>query len=134
LLVIAGTFSDVDIRYLLRQGVYGCLVQPISSEELTSQLRRYHDGHPVFARPVLRRILELFNQLQGHEVYHPDHQLTERENEIARYLCKGLTYKQIGQQLNLSVYTVNQHLKKMYLKKGVNSRHELTSMIFSRES
>ena len=128
LLIISVESCDAAIRDAVGQGVHGFLTPDLSFEELAVQVRRFQKGHPVFAVPVLRRILELFNQpAPAASHYAPDPELTDRENDIARCLCRGLTYKQIGQELNLSVYTVNQHLKKVYLKKGVNSRHELAS-------
>lgn len=48
-------------------------------------------------------------------------QLSERELEITSLVCKGLTSKEIGEQLHLSLHTVETHrkniLKKLNLKK-----------------
>ena len=47
--------------------------------------------------------------------------LSERELEITSLVCKGLTSKEIGEQLNLSLHTVETHrkniLRKLNLKK-----------------
>ena len=48
--------------------------------------------------------------------------LSERELEVLRYLAKGLTYEQIGQQLFLSLNTVQFHVKNIYSKLLVNKR------------
>ena len=130
-LVLSAERSDEAIREALGQGVQGYLTLDLTFEELAVQVRRLHEGRPVLAEPVLRRVLELFRLQPAHPATPHDPELTPRENDIARCLCRGLTYKQIGLELNLSVYTVNQHLKKMYLKKGVNSRHELASRMMN---
>jgi LuxR family maltose regulon positive regulatory protein len=52
---------------------------------------------------------------------HPD-VLSERELEVLRYLAKGLTYEEIGQQLFLSLNTVQFHVKNIYGKLLVNKR------------
>lgn len=47
--------------------------------------------------------------------------LSERELEITSLVCKGLTSKEIAEQLNISLHTVETHrkniLKKLNLKK-----------------
>lgn len=53
--------------------------------------------------------------------------LTPREKEIAQYIKNGLSYKDIAQVLFISSRTVNQHLKHIYQKIGVNSRSQLTA-------
>jgi DNA-binding NarL/FixJ family response regulator len=48
--------------------------------------------------------------------------LTPREVEILNELAKGLTYRELGEQLCISHHTVNDHLKSIYRKLAVNSR------------
>ena len=48
--------------------------------------------------------------------------LSERELEVLRYLARGLTYEEIGQQLFLSLNTVQFHVKNIYGKLLVNKR------------
>jgi NarL family two-component system response regulator LiaR len=50
--------------------------------------------------------------------------LTEREMEILRLVGKGLTNKDIGQQLYISDRTVQAHLSNIFSKLGVTSRTE----------
>jgi LuxR family maltose regulon positive regulatory protein len=48
--------------------------------------------------------------------------LSERELEVLRYLAAGLSYKEIGQQLYLSLNTIQFHVKNIYSKLLVNKR------------
>ncbi|MCE7946934.1 MAG: hypothetical protein DYG88_05845 [Chloroflexi bacterium CFX4] len=50
--------------------------------------------------------------------------LTPRENEVLRLLAEGLSNKQIGAALGLSIRTVKFHLDNLYSKLGVHSRAE----------
>ena len=49
-------------------------------------------------------------------------QLTPREREILVLLAQGGYYREIGENLGLSVFTVRAHLHSVYKKLGVNSR------------
>ena len=50
------------------------------------------------------------------------HRLTERERQVLDHLSEGLTYKEMGAELKISVNTVRTHLKQVYAKLGVHSR------------
>ena len=50
--------------------------------------------------------------------------LTEREMEVLRLLAQRHTNQEIAQQLIISPYTVNDHLKNIYRKLGVHGRRQ----------
>lgn len=50
------------------------------------------------------------------------HLLSERELEVLTLLALGLTNKAIAKELNLSVKTVENHLRYTYAKLGVSGR------------
>ena len=50
--------------------------------------------------------------------------LSPRELEVLRLLPTGLTAKELAEELIISVNTVRSHLKSIYAKLGVNSRHQ----------
>jgi LuxR family maltose regulon positive regulatory protein len=50
--------------------------------------------------------------------------LSPRELEVLRLLPTGLTAKELAEELIISVNTVRSHLKSIYAKLGVHSRHE----------
>lgn len=58
------------------------------------------------------------------------HGVTEREREVAALLARGLTNAAIAAQLVLSPYTVQDHIRSLFEKTGVGSRHELVARIF----
>lgn len=57
--------------------------------------------------------------------------LTRREYELVELLKEGYSYKEMAQQLFVTVFTVNQHLKKVYQKLNVSTKSELISKIWS---
>ncbi len=48
--------------------------------------------------------------------------LSERELEVLRHLARGLSYQEIGQELFLSLNTIQFHVKNIYSKLLVNKR------------
>lgn len=54
--------------------------------------------------------------------------LTESELRVARLAARGLTNRQIGEQLFLSPHTVSSHLRHTFTKLEISSRVELARM------
>ncbi len=56
--------------------------------------------------------------------------LTPREGEILELLAKGLSSREIGETLTLSVRTVERHITNIYGKIGAHSRSQATAYAF----
>jgi two-component system nitrate/nitrite response regulator NarL len=57
--------------------------------------------------------------------------LSAREQEVVRYLCDGLSNRDIARALGLSEHTVKNHLLHIYAKLGVDSRVEVMFSLLS---
>lgn len=70
------------------------------------------------------RLLEAFSCGAGEAEPDDRHQaqLSDRELEVLHHLASGLTYEEIGQQLFLSLNTIQFHVKNIYSKLLVNKR------------
>ena len=55
---------------------------------------------------------------------------TSRELDIMRYCAKGLSVKQISEELNISTRTVENHKNNIFKKLGFNSTAELINYVF----
>jgi DNA-binding CsgD family transcriptional regulator len=61
-------------------------------------------------------------------------ELTAQERQIAWLARDGLSNPEIGARLFLSPRTVEWHLRKVFTKLGIHSRHELSGALRSSES
>lgn len=60
-----------------------------------------------------------------------DHELTAREQQVANGVLSGKSTKELASELAISVWTVQDHLKAVFVKFDVHSRAELASRLFS---
>jgi len=58
--------------------------------------------------------------------------ITKREMQLLELLADGLLYKEIAQQLGITVGTVKQHIHKIYDKLQVNNRTEAINKYLRR--
>ena len=60
--------------------------------------------------------------------------LSQRENEITNLLIKGLTNKEIAEELAISIHTVKAHLEDIFAKLKVANRVQLAVKIVSKNN
>jgi DNA-binding CsgD family transcriptional regulator len=58
--------------------------------------------------------------------------LTRRESEVTELVLRGKTTAQIARVLDVSTYTVQDHLKSIFAKVGVQTRGELANEVYVR--
>jgi len=79
----------------------------------------------------LQRLSLLKTDTAPREQHFKNFSLTKREKEIATTLTKGMTYKQISEELHISIPTVKTHAGNIYKKCGVKNKSELILLLIS---
>jgi len=118
--LVAGERPDVmlfDIG-LPGAGASGYLLKTSSMGEIPDAIREVATGGAPINSQIARRVLDMFSDMapQG-----KDYGLTEREKEVLDEMVKGLTKKEIADQLDLSFHTVDKHIRGIYSKLHVNT-------------
>ncbi len=112
-----------------RAGIDVYLTKPFEPTELiavvANLLRRIERTHSVIANLV-------GVVLKEEETFY-DEDLSEAEKRIAREVAKGFSNKEIADELNLSVRTVENHISRILDKKGFANRVEIARFVLARQ-
>ncbi len=126
---LALSVSDAaeDVIGIIRAGARGYVTKNISGEELVASLARVAAGDAVFSPRLAGFVLDAFaGTIEVARVDEDLDRLTEREREVMRLIARGYAYKEVAQELFISVKTVETHVSSVLRKLQLSSRHELT--------
>lgn len=119
-IIMLTAYTDDDyIFQALKAGAYGYLTKNIFPSKLLNAIKDVRRGGSPMSSHVARRVVNSFNSIKS-----PMPALSKREKEVLRLLCEGQSYRDIARKLFVSTNTVRFHLKNIYKKLQVNSRHE----------
>jgi DNA-binding NarL/FixJ family response regulator len=112
------------LKEAIKVGAAGYILKRAAETELISAIRVILRGD-LFVDPSMVR--GLFEESRNPQINQnkTTESLTPRETEILRLIVEGFTNRQIGQELNISVRTVEGHRSNISDKLGLHSRVEL---------
>ena len=58
--------------------------------------------------------------------------LTNKENSVLKYVCKGMTNKNIAEELNVTDYTIKKHVSSILHKLNLKNRKDI--IIYAKEN
>lgn len=114
----------------LRAGANGYLLKNMPQAELVDAVRQVHSGGAPMSLQVARKVINHFHQSKPTPEMEA---LTSREQEILKLLAKGYMYKEIADQLAISLSTVRTHVSAVYEKLHVHSRTEAAMKLAGTE-
>ncbi len=123
LVVLTGEHKPEYVLAATRAGADGYLTKPCDRPQLARAIADAMAGRSPVSFAVAGHLLAAVAAGPG-GVFHPQPQLTDRENEVLRWLVEGLVNKEIADRLGVTISTVNAHLHSIYTKLGVQNRVE----------
>ena len=122
-LVLSASAEEADVLEAVKAGASGYLLKSTPSAEVTDAVRRVRDGEPAFTPSLAGLVLSEFRRVASKDPSEPV--LTPRENEVLKLVAKGYTYREIAEQLFISVKTVQNHVQNILTKLQLRKRYEL---------
>jgi len=125
------TYEEGDLIFdSLRQGASGYLLKNMTPAELIQAIEQVHAGGAPMSMQIARKVVSHFQQIKKPQS--EMEKLTKREQEILALLAKGYLYKEIADQLGITLSTVRAHLHTVYEKLHVQSRTEAVVKFLER--
>ena len=128
---IMNTSYDEDelIFESLKGGAGGYIVKTDSLDKIVGAIWDVMAGGAPMSAGIAKKVIQYFSkpvqkkQMEG---------LTSKEMEILEHLSKGLFYKEISAELNITLDTVKKHCGNIYRKLEVSNRTEAINLYLGR--
>lgn len=117
-LILTTYGTSADIAHAIDAGASGALVKDAEYDRLISAIRAVANGGTAFS-PEIETMLK--------QEPHPP-TLTDRQRQILEHTINGLSADEISLRLNLSAFTVNEHLDAIKRKLGAANRTEAVAI------
>jgi DNA-binding NarL/FixJ family response regulator len=119
--------DEEHIFEALCAGASGYLLKNTAPEKFLQAIKDIYGGGSPMSPEIARKVVRSFQQpVKNNTAYEG---LSQREKEILDFLAKGLRYKEIAQELFISIETVRTHIRNIYEKLQVNSRTDALNKI-----
>lgn len=125
-LALSASDAAEDVVAIVRAGARGYVTKTISSTDLSQAVRRVAAGDAVFSPMLAGFVLDAFSSIAVTGLDPELDQLTPREREVLQHIARGYTYREIGEQLYISVKTVETHVSSVLRKLQLTNRRELS--------
>jgi DNA-binding NarL/FixJ family response regulator len=126
--VVQTAFDDDDrVFAALQAGAEGYIMKNATVLQLAQSIDEVMNGGASMSPSIALKVMRYFAQ-QPSAAQIPDFALSPKETQVLRLLARGMSYKMIADELGLSFFTVNNHIKKIYEKLQVHSVGEALAL------
>ncbi len=109
---------------VIRAGAASYMLKGSTPRELLEALNDLRAGGAPMSPKIARSVIR---ELQGDEAVEEAYLLTSREKEVLRGIERGLSYKELAAELNISRHTVHSHIKKIYERLHARDKRDALS-------
>ncbi len=126
-IIMQTAFDDDDkVFAALQAGAEGYILKTASVIQIAQSIDEVMKGGAAMTPSIALKVMRFFGQQQM--VISTDYNLSPKETEVLKHLVTGLSYKMIADQMGISYFTVNNHVKKVYEKLHVHSLGEAVAI------
>jgi len=132
IVVIARESDEKHFLSAVRSGVTGYLLQDASASDVVAAVRAVFRGQavcpPQLCSSLFRFVAQTARDIPVQNAP-PKPDLTLRQQQLVALVAKGLTNKEIASHLNLSEFTVRNHIHRILKQVDAGSRSEAVETI-----
>jgi DNA-binding NarL/FixJ family response regulator len=123
--------DDENIFESLKAGATGYLLKKTSPDKILEAITEVYNGGSPMSAQIARKVIGAF---QKKNPIDEAAELTPKEKEILKALSKGLRYKEIASEMEISMDTVRTHVRHIYEKLQVQSRMDAINKVYGTKS
>ena len=131
--VLVGMTDDAaQFLDAVRSGVSGYLLKDASASDVVCAVRAIFKGEAICPPKLCAALFEFFAQAARQGQFSASTRradLTLRQRQLVNLVAKGMTNKEIAVQLNLSEFTVRNHIHRIMKQVDVGSRREAVKVV-----
>ena len=121
--------DDNNVFESIKAGATGYILKKTPFNRVLDAVRELHEGGSPMSAGIARKVLSYFQHFPPAT---EDYKLTPREKQIMEALAKGLLYKEVASELNMSEGNVKQRIHSIYQKLEVYNRTEALNKYFKK--
>lgn len=122
--------DDENIFESLKAGASGYLLKKTAPSKILDAIVEVYNGGSPMSSQIARKVIASF---QKKDSIDESDILSPKEKQVLKELAKGLRYKEIADEMKISVETICSHARKIYEKLQVQSRTEALNKVYGRE-
>lgn len=122
--------DDENIFQSLQAGACGYILKKTAPQTILNAITEVHQGGSPMTPAIARKVIASFQKKSSID---EAEELTAKEKEVLKALAKGLRYKEVAAQFNVSIETIRSHARNIYEKLHVQSRTEALNKVFGRQ-
>jgi DNA-binding NarL/FixJ family response regulator len=120
--LVLTVFNDEEkVFKALKAGASGYLLKKHSFDKLLESVTELHYGGAPMSPEIASKVI---NHFQRHKWHAKLHKLTQKENIVLEKIVNGLLYKEIADEMNVTIDAIKKHAHNIYEKLHVRTRSE----------
>lgn len=123
ILILTVFGEDASVIHAIQAGAKGYLLKDQALEEIGEALISMQHGNSPIDHRVARALLELVSVNSGNK-QDAGFELSQNEKIVLGFIAQGRMYKEIAFEMDISINTVREYIRRIYKKLHVNSRFD----------
>jgi len=127
-LILTSSTDERNVQQAISAGAYGYLLKDNDGSMLARAVLQVASGRSVLDPSLTNQVMNLMKHNPDAPAVERLRQLSPRERHVVELISKGLTNKEIGEQLGLTEKTVKNYLATVFDKLGISRRAQAATL------